>query len=97
MKVLYLSFEKNTNPNQKETPVFKNTCNSPYLFEKSVIQEFWVPRSFPVPSDPYITKTMSQSAASPLLSGRKKTSLISCLKKTTAGNLTITKGALKKA
>lgn len=82
---------------QKETPIQKNTCNSPYLFEKSVIQKFCVHRSFPVPSESYITKTMSQSAAGPLLSGRKKTNLISYPKKTTTGNPTITKGAKKKA
>lgn len=56
-----------------------------------------MPRSFPVPPDSYITKTMSQPAAGPLLSGRKKTILISCLKKTTAGNLTIIKGAENKS
>lgn len=44
-----------------------------------------MPRSFSVPSDPHITKTMShKSAAGPLLFfGGEKTSLISYLIKTT--------------
>lgn len=99
LKVLYLSHKNKNKPKTERSTLLKKPkpCNSPYLFEKSVIQEFCVHRSFPVPPDSYITKTMSQSAAASLLSGMKKTSLISCLKKTTARNLTITKGAKKEA